>query len=218
MLHRYKIPFKKLPSYTFKKGHTPWNKGKKTGIRPPNLFKKGNVTWNTRELYSERIDRDGYTYIKLINKKKWKLKHRWIWEQKYGEIPADHVIIFADGNKKNFNIENLVLVSRKELAVLNKNNLIKNDIELTNIGVTIAKVKIAIAKKINKKQVKKMIKYKGTMEVIQDNSKRTVKFEINTEYLMTENELEEFERDFKNNFMRTHNGKIEILNFFIGVD
>ena len=63
-----------------------------------------------------------------------------------------------------------------------------------------------------------MIKYKGTMEVIQDNSKRTVKFEINTEYLMTENELEEFERDFKNNFMRTHNGKIETLNFFIGVD
>jgi hypothetical protein len=63
-----------------------------------------------------------------------------------------------------------------------------------------------------------MIKYKGTMEVIQDNSKRTVKFEINTEYLMTENELEEFERDFKNDFMRTHNGNIEILNFFIGVD
>ena len=63
-----------------------------------------------------------------------------------------------------------------------------------------------------------MIKYKGTMEVIQDNSKRTVKFEINTEYLMTENELEEFERDFKNNFMRTRNGNIEIINFFIGVD
>lgn len=58
-----------------------------------------------------------------------------------------------------------------------------------------------------------MIKYKGTMEVIQDNSKRTVKFEINTEYLMTENELEEFERDFKNDFMRTHNGNIEIINF-----
>ena len=63
-----------------------------------------------------------------------------------------------------------------------------------------------------------MTKYKGTMEVIQDNSKRTVKFEINTEYLMTENELEEFERDFKNDFMRTHNGNIEIINFFIGVD
>lgn len=155
LLHRYKIPFKKLPSYTFKKGFIPWNKGKKTGVRPPNLFKKGNVTWNTRELYSERIDRDGYTYIKLVNKKRWKLKHRWIWEQKYGEIPVDHVIIFADGNKANFDIKNLLLVSRKELAVLNKNKLIKNDAELTNVGLNIAKVKIAISKKINKKQVKK---------------------------------------------------------------
>ena len=139
LLHRYKIPFKKLPSYTFKKGHTPWNKGKKTGIRP----------------HSERVDRDGYTYIKLVNKKKWKLKHRWIWEQKYGEIPADHVIIFADGNKKNFNIENLILVSRKELAVLNKNKLLRDNAELTNIGLTIAKIKIAIADKKRKREEKK---------------------------------------------------------------
>ena len=145
LLHRYKIPFKKLP----------WNKGKKTGVRPPNLFKKGNITWNTRELYSESVDRDGYTYIKLVNKKKWKLKHRWIWEQKYGEIPADHVIIFADGNKKNFNIENLILVSRKELAVLNKNKLLRDNAELTNIGLTIAKIKIAIADKKRKREEKK---------------------------------------------------------------
>jgi hypothetical protein len=63
-----------------------------------------------------------------------------------------------------------------------------------------------------------MIKYKGTMEVLQDKKKRTFKFEIIKKKYMTESELEEFERDFKNNFMRTHNGKIEILNFFIGVD
>ena len=63
-----------------------------------------------------------------------------------------------------------------------------------------------------------MIKYKGTMEVLQDKKKRTFKFEIIKKKYMTENELEDFERDFKNNFMRTHNGKIEILNFFIGVD
>jgi hypothetical protein len=56
------------------------------------------------------------------------------------------------------------------------------------------------------------------MEVLQDKKKRTFKFEIIKKKYMTESELEEFERDFKNNFMRTHNGKIEILNFFIGVD
>jgi hypothetical protein len=64
----------------------------------------------------------------------------------------------------------------------------------------------------------KMIKYKGTMEVLQDKKKRTFKFEIIKKKYMTENELEDFERDFKNNFMRTHNGNIEIINFFIGVD
>ena len=63
-----------------------------------------------------------------------------------------------------------------------------------------------------------MIKYKGTMEVLQDKKKRTFKFEIIKKKYMTENELEEFERNFKNDFMRTHNGKIAILNFFIGVD
>lgn len=63
-----------------------------------------------------------------------------------------------------------------------------------------------------------MIKYKGTMEVLQDKKKRTFKFEIIKKKYMTENELEEFERNFKNDFMRTHNGKIEILIFFIGVD
>ena len=63
-----------------------------------------------------------------------------------------------------------------------------------------------------------MIKYKGIMEVLQEKKKRTFKFEIIKKKYMTENELEEFERNFKNDFMRTHNGKIEILNFFIGVD
>ena len=63
-----------------------------------------------------------------------------------------------------------------------------------------------------------MIKYKGTMEVLQDKKKRTFKFEIIKKKYMTENELEDFERDFKNNFMRTHNGNIEIINSFIGVD
>jgi len=30
----------------FKKGHTPWNKGKKIGFIPKECFKKGNIPWN----------------------------------------------------------------------------------------------------------------------------------------------------------------------------
>lgn len=129
----------------FKKGMTPWNKGIKTGIRHSKLFKKGNVTWNTRELFSERLDKDGYTIIKIAEPNKWMRKHRWIYEQKNGKIPEDSTIIFADGNKDNFNIENLVLVSRAELAILVRCRLISSVPELTKTGLNIAKIKIKLA-------------------------------------------------------------------------
>lgn len=63
-----------------------------------------------------------------------------------------------------------------------------------------------------------MIKYKGTIEALQDGKKRTFKFEVTKKRFMTENELEDFESNFKNNFIKTHSGNIEIINFFIGVD
>lgn len=33
-------------STKFKKGYTPWNKGKKTGLVPKSAFKKGYIPWN----------------------------------------------------------------------------------------------------------------------------------------------------------------------------
>lgn len=129
----------------FKKGMTPWNKGIKTSLKPVNGFKKGNRPWHTRELFSERLDKDGYTIIKIAEPNKWMRKHRWIYEQKNGKIPEDSTIIFADGNKDNFNIENLVLVSRAELAILVRCRLISSVPELTKTGLNIAKIKIKLA-------------------------------------------------------------------------
>lgn len=129
----------------FKKGFTPWNKGIKTGLKPINGFKKGYRPWHTRELYSERLDKDGYTIIKMAEPNKWMRKHRWIYEQKNGKIPEDSTIIFADGNKENFDIENLILVSRAELAILVRCRLISSIPELTKTGLNIAKLKIKLA-------------------------------------------------------------------------
>ena len=55
-------------------------------------------------------------------------------------------VIFLDKNKRNFNINNLALVSREELAIINKNNFIKENAALSRAGVNVAKVK----NKINK--------------------------------------------------------------------
>ena len=48
--------------------------------------------------------------------------------------------MFADRNVRNFNIDNLILVSRAEMLIMNNNKLIYEDKELTKVGVNIAKV------------------------------------------------------------------------------
>lgn len=50
----------------FKKGHESWNKGKRfPGQINSGSFKKGNVPLNHKPVGSERIDRDGYTLVKV---------------------------------------------------------------------------------------------------------------------------------------------------------
>ena len=134
----------------FSKGMTPWNKG--LSYMPNNKetrFQKGNIPHCHREVGSERIIRDGYIEIKVAEPNVWDLKHRAIYREYYGEIPDGYNIIFADGNKMNFDIDNLIAVSKSEMLILNNNNLRFEDKELTKVGVNIAKV-IDKAKKRNK--------------------------------------------------------------------
>lgn len=51
-----------------------------------------------------------------------------------------HKVIFADQNKRNFDIDNLILVTNSEALIMNKNKLIYEDPNLTNTGSIIAKL------------------------------------------------------------------------------
>ena len=138
----------------YKKGSVPWNKGKK-GYMGANRtsFKKGHKPKNWRPVGSERVDTEGYTLIKIAEPRKWVLKHRIIWEEHYKmKVPFGQAIIFGDGDKTNFNIENLICVSRKELRVLNKCSLIKNEAELTKTGLNIAKIRIKLSESRREKK------------------------------------------------------------------
>ena len=130
----------------FKKGSTPWNKGLK-GYMGANKtsFKKGTIPPQYRPVGSERIAKDGYIEIKVEDPNKWELKHRVIWEQHNGEIPKGYAVIFADGDKSNLDIDNLLLVSRKQLLFMNRNNLISENKEFTKVGVNIANVMIKLS-------------------------------------------------------------------------
>ena len=136
-------------SGSFKIGHVPWNKGLKGcfGARRTS-FKKGNLPHNTRAMYSERLSKEGYIEIKVgINK--WISKHRYIWEQYYKrEVPKGKVVIFLDGNNRNFEIENLKLISRGALLILNNRyKHITKDRELMNSCVDLSELIIYLKKK-----------------------------------------------------------------------
>lgn len=124
----------------FKPGNVPFNKGKK-GIflgGKATQFKKGNRPHNYMPVGTERINGDGYVDVKIADPNQWKAKHHVVWEKHNGPVPQGHVIVFGDKDTRNFDINNLILVSRKQLLVLNKNKLIQSDSNLTRTGVIIA--------------------------------------------------------------------------------
>ena len=126
----------------YHKGHTPFNKRKtKYWVGGEETqFKKGHTPANHKPVGSERINVDGYTEIKTAEPNKWRLKHNAIWESHNGPIPKGSCVLFGDGDKQNLDVNNLILVSRKQLVRLNQRGLIQNDIELTKTGIIIADV------------------------------------------------------------------------------
>ncbi len=73
------------------------------------------VRRKTGELYGVFgiwYDRKGYACICVAGKDV-KL-HRYIWEQKNGAIPKGYQLHHIDGNKKNYHIENLLLVTQSD--------------------------------------------------------------------------------------------------------
>jgi hypothetical protein len=137
----------------FPPGNTPHNTGVKgfgagaagKGAQATR-FRKGNLPWNYRPVGSERRTtphrRDGYYQIdvKIADPNVWKAKHLLVWEAAHGPVPPGHVLLFADQDRENCTLENLILVSRRELAVLNKRSLISDDADLTSTGLNVAKL------------------------------------------------------------------------------
>jgi hypothetical protein len=89
---------------------------------------------------TEILYKNSVTMVKVAEHTKPKPKQRLIWEAAHGPIPEGHVVIFADRNKSNFNLDNLLLVSREELGVMNKKHLFLPDAKSTKAGLLIAKI------------------------------------------------------------------------------
>lgn len=126
----------------FAKGQTSWNKGKK-GYMGANVtsFKKGQRGWNAKPIGYERITKDGYIEVKTAEPRTFELKHRVVWEKAHGEIPSGHALVFKNLNKQDCRIENLMLVSRAELARLNQSYIKHSTPETHESCILLAKIK-----------------------------------------------------------------------------
>lgn len=126
----------------FKPGRTPVNKGKKyPGLyKNSGQFQVGRKPKNYMPVGSERVNADGYVDIKISDPNKWRAKHKLVWEEVNGPIPAGKVVMFADGNNRNFDIDNLLCVTKRKMLTLNKHKLISTDADLTRTGLLIADV------------------------------------------------------------------------------
>ena len=141
----------------FKKGTVPPNKGKKMSAEQyakssRTMFKKGGIPQNYRPVGSERVNVDGYIEIKIADPSKWELKHRFVWEESNGKIPAGMNLIFKDNNPLNVKLDNLMLVTRAENMIINHAgaNMYKG-IE-KEVAVNAIRLKNAIKNKLSKKR------------------------------------------------------------------
>lgn len=133
----------------FEKGHEPFNKNLKgMHYSPKTEFQKGHMPENHKEIGSERIDKNGYVMIKVAEPNKWRIKQRVIYERENGEIPRGCIVIFKDGDKTNFDIENLEVITRAQHVRMNQNHRYKQDAQLTEIGLSITNIEQKIRERL----------------------------------------------------------------------
>lgn len=130
----------------FQPGHESPFKGKPRPYKvKPNLgqYKKGSLPHNTLPVGSIVKDTAGVWKQKVAEPNKWEYMHRKIWQEANGPIPKGSIIIFKDGNTDNYQLDNLMCITRRESQMLNRKHLRSSDAETTETAVLLAKLIIA---------------------------------------------------------------------------
>lgn len=96
---------------------------------------------------TERRGSGGYICIKVSenalkpgDSSNWKSKSRVIYEERVGEIPKGSLIVHLNGDKDDFDIENLYCVDKKVMACLARERWHKKDRELTLTAIKCAEL------------------------------------------------------------------------------
>ena len=136
----------------FKPGLVPWNKGTRFiagGRSAETHFKPGDKphTWNP--VWHERVSNEGYLQRKVtdtgVTWRDYRPVHHLVWQEAWRDIPPGYALVFRDGDKRNFALCNLELVTRADIMRRNS---------FHNYGPEIAaavQLRGAITRQINKR-------------------------------------------------------------------
>lgn len=149
----------------YQKGHPPGTKGKtleeickndpeklarvrekqfKKGMTPVNELPIGTITTNSYGYKIRKKQMEGSLW------ERWEFLHRAVWEEHNGLIPEGMIVSFKDGNKLNCDINNLMLLTSSENAVMNRKHYRFEDPDLTVAALNMVRLQQA-AKKRRKK-------------------------------------------------------------------
>lgn len=114
------------------KGYNP-NKAKAMGNRIP--------------IGTEYTKPDGMVLVK-VKPNKWKYKQRYIYEQYHKvELPKETMVVFLDGDRTNFDINNLMAVSTPEYNCIKNKDLLSNNSMVTKTAILGARLYYKIKEK-----------------------------------------------------------------------
>ena len=122
------------PATQFRKGQVPANKGVKRGKGwapgrmaagqfKPGHGRSGKAAEVWKPIGHERISKDGYLERKVNSgmplQRRWRAVHLILWEEANGPLPKGFAVCFVNGDKRDIRLENLTLVSRRDLMARN---------------------------------------------------------------------------------------------------
>ena len=103
-------------------GNAPYNKGKPHPARGRTLetmFQPGHRPHTWMPIGSDRTSKEGYLQRKTADtgctRRDYAPVHHLVWRMHGRTVPAGYALCFIDGDKRNFDINNLELVHRSEL-------------------------------------------------------------------------------------------------------
>ena len=135
----------------FTVGLIPWNKGlpnPSIGRSVETQLKPGNKPHGWRPIGAVRQSKDGYQQVKIADtgrtSRDYRFVHHLVWQLHGGTFPPGHALVFKDGNPANCPLENLEMVSRKEL--MHRNSVHRYGPEIQRL----CQLKGALTRQINK--------------------------------------------------------------------